>query len=49
MLVIAARRGCKIEAVPVSTVYGEEKSKIHPVRDTIRFFQMMRRLKKVES
>jgi glycosyltransferase involved in cell wall biosynthesis len=46
MLVIAARRGCKIEAVPVSTVYGEEKSKIRPVRDTIRFFRMMRRLKK---
>jgi glycosyltransferase involved in cell wall biosynthesis len=46
MLVIASRRGYKIEAVPVSTVYGDEESKIHPVRDTIRFFQMMRRLKK---
>lgn len=45
MLVIAARRGARIASVPVSTVYGDEKSKIHPVRDTIRFFKLMRRLK----
>ena len=45
MLVIAARRGGPIAAVPVSTVYGAEVSKIHPLRDTIRFFQLMRRLK----
>lgn len=44
MLVIASRRGCRIGAVPVSTVYGEEKSKIHPVCDTIRFIKLMRRL-----
>ncbi len=46
MLVIAARRGCRIAAVPVSTIYGDEKSKIHPVRDTLRFFQLMARLKR---
>ena len=46
MLVIAARRGCRIAAVPVSTVYGDEKSKIHPVRDTLRFFKLMSRLKR---
>jgi len=46
MLVIAARHGARINSVPVSTVYGDEKSKIHPVRDTIRFFRLMRRLKK---
>ena len=46
MLVVASRRGCKIEAVPVSTIYGDEKSKIHPVRDTIRFYQMMARFKR---
>ena len=45
MLVIAARRGGPIAAVPVSTVYGDEVSKIHPLRDTIRFFQLMHRLK----
>ena len=49
MLVLAARRGCRIVAVPVSTVYGDEKSKIHPVRDTIRFFKLMRRLKRAAA
>ncbi len=43
MLLITARAGFRIAAVPVSTVYGEEKSKIHPVRDTIRFFKLMSR------
>jgi len=43
MLLIAARKGFKISAVPVSTVYGEEKSKIRPVRDTIRFYKLMAR------
>ncbi len=46
MLIIASRRGCQIAAVPVSTVYGEEVSKIHPVRDTIRFFKLLSRYKK---
>ena len=44
MLVVAARRGGSIAAVPVSTVYGDEISKIHPVRDTLRFIKLMRRL-----
>jgi len=46
MLVVAARRGGRIAAVPITTVYGEEVSKIHPVRDTVRFFKLMRRLKR---
>ena len=46
MLVVASRRGCKIGAVPISTIYGDEKSKIHPVRDTIRFYEMMSRFKR---
>ena len=46
MLVVASRRGAKIGVVPISTIYGDEKSKIHPVRDTIRFFQMMARFKR---
>jgi glycosyltransferase involved in cell wall biosynthesis len=46
MLVVAARHGGTIAAVPITTVYGEEVSKIHPVRDTIRFFKLMRRLKR---
>ena len=46
MLVVASRKGCEIGAVPISTIYGDEVSKIHPVRDTIRFFRMMERFKK---
>jgi hypothetical protein len=46
MLVIASRAGHRIAPVPVATVYGEEKSKIHPVRDTIRFFKLLKRLGK---
>ncbi len=43
MLIIASRRGFRISSVPVSTVYGEEVSKIHPVRDTIRFYKLLAR------
>jgi len=46
MLAIVARQGGQIGAVPVSTVYGDEVSKIHPVRDTIRFFKLLARLKR---
>jgi glycosyltransferase involved in cell wall biosynthesis len=46
MLVVASRKGCEIGAVPISTIYGDEVSKIHPVRDTIRFFRMMKRFKR---
>ena len=45
-LVVASRRGCQIAAVPISTIYGDEKSKIHPVRDSIRFYEMMQRFKR---
>jgi glycosyltransferase involved in cell wall biosynthesis len=43
MLFIAAQKGFRISSVPISTVYGEEKSKIHPVRDSIRFLKLMQR------
>ena len=46
MLIIASRKGFKIASVPISTVYSDEVSSIHPVRDTIRFFQLMRRYRK---
>jgi glycosyltransferase involved in cell wall biosynthesis len=46
MLVIAARRGVKIGAAKVSTIYGDEVSKIHPVRDTIKFLKLLARLRR---
>jgi glycosyltransferase involved in cell wall biosynthesis len=45
MLIIASRQGFRIASVPISTVYSDEVSSIHPVRDTLRFFKLMRRYK----
>jgi glycosyltransferase involved in cell wall biosynthesis len=45
MLVLAARRGVRIGAATVSTVYGDEVSKIHPVRDTLRFLKLLARMR----
>jgi glycosyltransferase involved in cell wall biosynthesis len=39
--------GVKIAAVTIQTIYGDETSKIHPLRDTFRFFRMLRRFKKM--
>ncbi len=47
MLIIASRKGFRIESVPITTVYSDEVSSIHPVRDTLRFFKLMRRYRKV--
>src|SRR5438105_6566908 len=46
MLIVASRNGFRIDSVPISTVYSDEVSSIHPVRDTLRFFKLMRRYKK---
>jgi glycosyltransferase involved in cell wall biosynthesis len=43
MLIIVSRKGCRIASVPISTIYSDEVSSIHPVRDTLRFFKLMRR------
>jgi len=47
MLLIAAQKGFRITSVPVSTIYGEEKSKIHPVRDAVRFLKLISRYKRL--
>jgi Glycosyltransferases involved in cell wall biogenesis len=43
MLIMASRKGYRIASVPITTVYSDEVSSIHPVRDTLRFFKLMRR------
>lgn len=43
MLILAAWQGERIVSVPVSTVYGEEVSSIHPAPDALRFFHLMGR------
>ena len=44
-LIIARRKGYKIESVPITTFYTDQVSKIHPARDALRFFKLMRRYK----
>jgi glycosyltransferase involved in cell wall biosynthesis len=34
----ACKKGFKVYGVPVQTIYRDEKSKINPLRDTVRFF-----------
>ncbi|MFO7871581.1 MAG: glycosyltransferase family 2 protein [Kiritimatiellia bacterium] len=43
VLLRLADAGVKINSVPVKVIYGSEKSKINPLRDTFRFFAMLRR------
>ncbi|MDD5349158.1 MAG: glycosyltransferase family 2 protein [Chthoniobacteraceae bacterium] len=43
MLLIAAAGGCRIGSVPVTTVYADETSKIHPLRDGMRFLKLLSR------
>ena len=43
MLLIASREGHRIGSVPITTVYGDEQSKIHPLRDGVRFLKLLRR------
>jgi len=49
VLIIASRKGYRIESVPISTVYTDQVSKIHPMRDAIRFFQLMWRYRALGS
>jgi hypothetical protein len=36
MIVKVGRQGGRIERVPVTSVYGEQRSKLRPVRDTTK-------------
>ena len=41
ILVKIAKKGFRILSIPVKTVYQEEKSKINPFLDTLRFFKFV--------
>ena len=47
MLIIASRKGFFVQSVPISTVYSDEVSSIHPVRDALRFFKLMQRYRQL--
>jgi glycosyltransferase involved in cell wall biosynthesis len=46
VLIIASRKGYRIESIPITTVYSDQVSKIHPLRDALRFFKLMWRYQK---
>jgi glycosyltransferase involved in cell wall biosynthesis len=39
ILLQASRFAFKVGSVPIRSIYGSEKSRIHPISDTIRFFK----------
>ena len=43
ILIKAARLGFRISEIPMPAVYGEERSEVHPIRDTLRFFRLVGR------
>ena len=49
VLIIASRKGYRIESVPITTVYTDQVSKIHPMRDAIRFFKLMWRYRALSA
>jgi glycosyltransferase involved in cell wall biosynthesis len=46
MIVIAVKRGWRIEGVPIRTIYGEEKSNIKPLDHVVHFFRMVRQARR---
>ncbi len=44
ILIKSAKKGYKIESVPIEAIYRGERSKIHPVLDTLRFIKTYLRL-----
>lgn len=41
ILIKASWKFFKIKSIPIQTVYKEERSKIKPLKDTLRFFRML--------
>lgn len=46
ILIKAGRLGYSIQSAPISTVYRDEHSSIHPVVDTLRFFRLVFRARR---
>lgn len=45
IIVKAAKLGCRIESVPIQTVYKNEISRINPIVDTLRFIKFVIKLR----
>jgi glycosyltransferase involved in cell wall biosynthesis len=48
-LILAARNAFHIEFVPVRTIYRDERSKIKPMRDTLRYLRILAKYRSDES
>ena len=46
MIVVAVKRGWRIDGVPIRTIYGEEKSNIKPLEHVVHFFRMVRQARR---
>jgi glycosyltransferase involved in cell wall biosynthesis len=42
-LILAAQRGVRLSFVPIRTIYTDQHSKIQPIRDTMRYFRLIRK------
>lgn len=49
ILLELAASDVRIGSTPIKVIYSDEKSKINPIRDTWRFFSMLRNWKKVRE
>lgn len=45
ILLHVAARGIRIDSIRIAAIYSDEKSKINPFRDTLRFIQMIHRVR----
>ena len=41
ILIKLMKKGAKVKCIDISTIYGEEVSTVHPVKDTLRFFRVI--------
>lgn len=41
MLIKLAKKGCRIISVPIRSIYADEKSRINPISDTVRFIRFV--------
>jgi hypothetical protein len=42
-IILAARQGFRLDFVPIRTIYTDQRSKIRPLRDTIRYLRLIRK------
>jgi len=43
MLIKASKMKCRVASVPVESIYRDEASNIHPIKDTLRFLNLLLR------